>query len=260
MLFHAILFLTLLFAEYSQALAFDQLKNIMTNGQAFVGFDEALIDFPPTFKYDVLRTIKLKRSKWRESEKKYQEGKTPLTGGEPEEEAPEAEDLDEEAEGDAASVASTYMTSTHSKPGTDNENDEDECFHASTSMQTIGSSNSKVSVSAAQAKGKAKWLALLSLIPAPASVSSAANVSRTRSKKVRTPDSSSDSRPPQPSADLPVGSDNAGKFLRTPPVIRVNSTKSSLYSGGKNEDEKGVYDSSHKQRVPSWYGYLLLAD
>jgi hypothetical protein len=47
--------------EYVQALAFDQLYNIMRNGQAFVGFREAAIDFPPTFKYDVLRTIRHKR-------------------------------------------------------------------------------------------------------------------------------------------------------------------------------------------------------
>ena len=33
----------------------------MRNGQAFVGFCEAPIDFPPTFKYDVLRTIKHRR-------------------------------------------------------------------------------------------------------------------------------------------------------------------------------------------------------
>lgn len=49
--------------EYQQALAFDQLYNLMRNGQAFVGFREAAINFPPTFKYDVLRTLKSKRSK-----------------------------------------------------------------------------------------------------------------------------------------------------------------------------------------------------
>jgi hypothetical protein len=38
--------------------AFDQLYNIVQNKQAFVGFRETAIDFPPTFKYDVLRTIR----------------------------------------------------------------------------------------------------------------------------------------------------------------------------------------------------------
>ena len=46
------------FAEYAQALAFDQLRKIMEAGQAFIGFQEGRIDFPPTFKYDVLRTVK----------------------------------------------------------------------------------------------------------------------------------------------------------------------------------------------------------
>lgn len=35
----------------------------MKNGQAFVGFTEASIDFPPTFKYDVLKTVKRGKSK-----------------------------------------------------------------------------------------------------------------------------------------------------------------------------------------------------
>jgi hypothetical protein len=44
--------------EYEQAMTFDQLYNIMKNGYAFVGFKEAPVRFPPTFKYDVLRTLK----------------------------------------------------------------------------------------------------------------------------------------------------------------------------------------------------------
>ncbi|KAI5985990.1 hypothetical protein EDD15DRAFT_2200365 [Pisolithus albus] len=46
--------------EYAQALAFDQLKQQM-NGPAFSGFHEASIDFPPTFKYDVVGRSKTKR-------------------------------------------------------------------------------------------------------------------------------------------------------------------------------------------------------
>lgn len=46
--------------EYSEAQEFDQLRAIMRSlgSNAFLGFHEAAIDFPPTFKYDVLRTLK----------------------------------------------------------------------------------------------------------------------------------------------------------------------------------------------------------
>ena len=36
-----------------------------------------------------------------------------------------------------------------------------------------------------------------------------------------------------------------------PPTLTINSTKTSL-SGEEQSADKGVYDSSHKQRVPSW--------
>ncbi|KZW02792.1 DNase I-like protein [Exidia glandulosa HHB12029] len=49
--------------EYQTALKFDQLRKEMQAGTAFVGFQESEIDFPPTFKYDVLKTLKGSRSK-----------------------------------------------------------------------------------------------------------------------------------------------------------------------------------------------------
>ncbi|GAC97024.1 inositol polyphosphate phosphatase [Pseudozyma hubeiensis SY62] len=49
--------------KYDQALAFDQLGKVLKEGDAFKGFKEAPIHFPPTYKYDVLSTLKLKRSK-----------------------------------------------------------------------------------------------------------------------------------------------------------------------------------------------------
>lgn len=62
---------TLPLPEYEQALAFDQLYNLMRNGQAFVGFHEAPIHFPPTFKYDVLRTLKSKRKRPKRQNSNY---------------------------------------------------------------------------------------------------------------------------------------------------------------------------------------------
>ncbi|SNX82617.1 uncharacterized protein MEPE_01323 [Melanopsichium pennsylvanicum] len=49
--------------KYDQALAFDQLGKVLRDGQAFKGFKEAPINFPPTYKYDVLKTLKIKRNK-----------------------------------------------------------------------------------------------------------------------------------------------------------------------------------------------------
>ncbi|SPO39875.1 uncharacterized protein PSFLO_05356 [Pseudozyma flocculosa] len=49
--------------RYDQALAFDQLGKVLREGEAFTGFSEAPIDFPPTYKYDVLKTLKPKRKK-----------------------------------------------------------------------------------------------------------------------------------------------------------------------------------------------------
>ncbi|KAJ9477521.1 Inositol polyphosphate phosphatase [Pseudozyma hubeiensis] len=49
--------------KYDQALAFDQLGKVLKDGDAFKGFKEAPIHFPPTYKYDVLSTLKLKRSR-----------------------------------------------------------------------------------------------------------------------------------------------------------------------------------------------------
>ncbi|SPO22456.1 uncharacterized protein UTRI_01134 [Ustilago trichophora] len=49
--------------KYDQALAFDQLGKVLKDGDAFKGFKEAPINFPPTYKYDVLKTLKVKRNK-----------------------------------------------------------------------------------------------------------------------------------------------------------------------------------------------------
>ena len=53
----------LMHKRYDQALAFDQLGKVLKEGDAFKGFHEAPILFPPTYKYDVLKTLKPKRNK-----------------------------------------------------------------------------------------------------------------------------------------------------------------------------------------------------
>lgn len=51
--------------DYKAALEFDQLRTVMKDGQGFIGFNEAEIKFPPTFKYDVAkRSRTLRRKSW----------------------------------------------------------------------------------------------------------------------------------------------------------------------------------------------------
>jgi hypothetical protein len=245
------------FAEYAQALAFDQLKNLMANGQAFVGFQEATIDFPPTFKYDVLRTLSLsRRHKHHGSTRKLLDDKSQRLRSPDEKEldALETEDV-EEAAGDAASMASTFATSVHSRAGTDREIEDDDYFHASPSSQTMATSTSKISVAD---KAKVKWMSLISPLSSGVTTPST-KLLRSKSKVTSGAHSSVDVTSDAVSIHLlPPGrslsSERVDKtYLRPPPMIFVSSTKSSIPSDEEDADGRGVYDSSHKQRVPSWY-------
>ncbi|KAF5382092.1 hypothetical protein D9615_004213 [Tricholomella constricta] len=249
--------------EYAQALAFDQLTNLMQSGQAFVGFKEATINFPPTFKYDVLRTLKhakrrgSKLDRWKRPDERSHR----LTEVEEKElEQLEKEEAEEEAEGEeGASMASSIWTSGHSRAGTDRDVEEDE-FYTSPSSQTMVTSASKVSLAIHAAhRAKAKWLALL---PSK-NKSQHAKVNDTRRKSHITHSSvdvtSNGLLTPVLAPEGAVSVDQIDRTrLRPPPMILVNTTKSSLPSDEDDEtDDKGVYDSSHKKRVPSWCDRIL---
>ncbi|KAJ3509060.1 hypothetical protein NLJ89_g5423 [Agrocybe chaxingu] len=242
--------------EYRQAFEFDQLNAIMKKGSFFDGFHEAPIDFPPTFKYDVLRT--LKRAK-RSSSKLSRAGDSTTKLAEVEERGLE-ENEDEGDEDEGASLVSSAMTSLNSKPATEPGNDEDAYFQASPSTPTVMTSTSKVSlVSTGANKAKVKWLSILSPSFSP----------KHKTKHGEpwgapgTPVTPNYLIPPSPlSARPPISASESSKkrFLRPPPMILVSSN-----SSGGNEtvaeeevvEEKGVYDSSHKKRVPSWCDRIL---
>lgn len=244
--------------EYAQALAFDQLRNLMQSEQAFVGFDEAPIDFPPTFKYDVLRTIKRSKSK-----RHRYSGDNTLTVVEVEEPDHELDDEDGEGdegegegEGEAASMASSTFTSTHSKGTFEQGDTEDDYFSRSkASRASTGNLVNKVWAATAAHKAKAKWMGLLSP-GTPGRNSPSMSSPKRWSNKIRR-------------SSLDDAADDAGTVPSTPAVQTDNlSTKSTLPGNGRadtnsnpiitlteeeiEDDDRGVYDTSSKKRVPSW--------
>lgn len=218
----------------------------MKQGKSFSGFNEAPINFPPTFKYDVLRT--LKRSK-RTGPKHLQLGDqaTPLLEIE---EPDELDDVDDDGEG--ASLVSSAMTSVISHPNTEPGMEDDTYFYTLPSTPTGAS---KVSVvSSATNKARAKWLSLLSpSLGNPPNKSLKLKQSEPWAvPSPTTPNRLAPSSPLTPNISNTSSETGKRRFLRPPPMVLVNS------AGPQQSDavleEKGVYDSSHKKRVPSWYG------
>ena len=218
----------------------------MKQGTFFSGFNEAPINFPPTFKYDVLRTLKRSR---RTGPKPLQLGDraTPLLEIE---DPDDPDDLDDDGEG--ASLISSAMTSVISHPNTEPGMEDDNYFYTLPSTPTGAS---KVSVvSSAANKARAKWLSLLSpSFGNPPNKS--LKLKQSEPWAVPSPTTPSRLVPPSPlTPNISNTSSETGKrrFLRPPPMVLVNSP------GPQQSDavleEKGVYDSSHKKRVPSWYG------
>lgn len=222
----------------------------MNDGNAaFSGFYEAPIKFPPTFKYDVLRSIRRSRR----SGSKLHVRADDRFALVPEVEERDNQD-DDEVDEDGISVTSTGTgaTSLHSQVILDPVMDD---FHSLSSLPTTPTtrvnSSSKVSISSVGAhKAKLKLLSLLS-----------PSFSNSNNKLLRAKSNPDRSTPPTPTipvlaspspleASLPASMLENGKKARPPPMILV---KSPTHLQDDVPIEKGVYDSSSKKRVPSWY-------
>ena len=266
--------------DYAQALGFDQLKMLMEHRDALVGFNEADINFPPTFKYDVMRTLKRPKTKSARSSQRDR-----LLVANPLMEEPEVHVDDVDAEvgngdvcgdnDDAGSIASSNTASLTYQQLSEREPAEDDYFSRTHILRaSTGNLVQKVKTMAAAKKAKTRWLSrgspgLPSLLPGNKSTSSPVlspghskwedNLRKSSREEIdgqNTPDLSSKMMSATPptldtsSTKSSTLSKSIDRSLLGPPLSRTDQSKST--SDGEVDEHRGVYDSSSKKRVPSW--------
>ena len=245
----------------------------MRNGQAFVGFREATINFPPTFKYDVLRT---NRHKHRRSKQAHAAlGLVAPLSPEPSD-AGEQRELEgnhdcghsEVSSEDDTELASVISSGTTTYSQRDQMSDEDNDSGAESDYlrrrmsfpQRSGGLVKRISVSAAQ-RAKSKWA---EFINAPSSQ----HFVRSRRVNTPTPQFGVNGKSPRSVQTTPLLGRRSISSIEQPPdgilasspplSARVPASLSFVGDGTAGTgDDKGVYDSSSKQRVPSWCDRIL---
>lgn len=248
---------------------------MLRDGDTFNGFTEAQIDFAPTFKYDVLRTLKKHKSVRRALKVKGLKrlGRKSEGGDEAEDDSTsESSTSSDEDEDDRASLASSAHRSHHSRHVTEEEEDSDaHDFTSPAARNTIANASlPKSDVHLVAMKAKERFLSLVQRPPSPAP-SHPSSIPPLESAPVagKRPKSGSDALkppnsplvPPAPllqSAQSSLEVPRSSAELPRPPMLRrAQSTKSGGAIKGLAEltdaECAGVYDSSSKQRVPSWY-------
>ena len=286
--------------EYKQALEFDQLRNVMHQGDLFAGYQEGSIEFAPTFKYDVWRSVKRSRSTRggrtggnaaaaavRRKDKSSLSGVREVEGQEEAAETPLDSEEDEEEQ--SSEVGSTRRASIDSSAWnsafgghTDVEEEGDQGEPVYTVKQPPRPIAEVAVTSAIKAKHK-----LLNILrgpttrpPSPGSPAGSGGRSRGLSRVGTPVDPDSGLLPPprlggdsataternssvdELDMDSPVPTKHALhrqisiKLKRRLSVsVKKERADSSDSSDGEQEDTReGVYDSSSKQRVPSWVG------
>jgi len=227
----------------------------MEEGTAFSGFREAPINFPPTFKYDVFRRSKSRAI--RRHSKRGAERDRETIDAEAEAAGTTGDDEDAEDDGEALSLASSTWNSVQSRPMTD---DDDERYLTSYGSSPAVNDAGRVALASAARKAKTRWKALVAPSLSPPSTPVMKWLRKQSLIEVpvisREPPSSSlqsvDIVAPEPRRTaLLEPHDRAHMPPR--PASRGISVKSAPTHDASDEDgETAVYDSSSKQRVPSW--------
>lgn len=258
--------------KYAEALMWDQLKVVMKDAgrNPFPGFEEAVIDFPPTFKYDVWKSVKatnrdLRRSLKRQGTFTDKAKPVPIPGtslSHVQESHQEQNDIaesrtsvDSSRYSMAASTVGSLGTDTgdeaQSRPGRSVEasfKEKTKSFLSYVKMDGLLGSRKSQARSRPYAEDVAQSTSTLSLNER------LGESEQSTSASLLTAPPSALGLSPSP---LPEPARGRSGLLRT------FSSRSARESDAVDLDDsvdnrEGVYDSSKKQRVPSWVSHYLL--
>lgn len=293
--------------EYDQALEFDQLRSVMGDDhQAVARYSEAPINFPPTFKYDVWRSVKRQRStRARAGTATAVNTPRPMRDQGPileqvnengQEDEPVGLDTDGSDDENASDLASTRRASMDSSAWnstagnlTDNDRGIESDGEPVYTVQQPPRPISEVAVVSA-IKVKHKFLNILKGHSGRSSTASSTSSTSPGSRsRAMSRGSTADNRPRGYSFGVPPLStspdampsiETAGTVPDKAEYTPTNASRPGLHrnisskfkrrlsirnqredfsgSSGEEDTREGVYDSSVKQRVPSWVSQDLV--
>lgn len=198
----------------------------MKDRKAFVGFQEGIINFPPTFKYDVARNHRFKHV---HSKRGHSPPQAEILVDKSQEQL-----VHEDRDDDAVSSVSSVSQATSC---------DDEQIELATKVTTQNNVSLDTKI---KDKTRKRWKSLISITGFQSHRSSRHSIGKNAPRKSLEETQNKPkvlTSPPRHSLD--------DSQIFQPPTNMNNSIKTNLSSEDQSAD-KGVYDSSHKQRVPSW--------